>query len=1040
VVLEKTSCGTFGVRVIDRPGRVGLVACVLGACRPADGVVTAGHPSTASAASSGNAAAAQAGNASGLAAIDATLELITRNYVDPKGIVPRQMFLSALQSIQDEVEHILLLDPGSGPTVRLRVGKQERAFAIDALKSPRAVGSKLREVFRFLESRASDEQLDLQKLEVAACRGLLSSLDRHCALLSPEDSASLDGTSDVTAGVGVVLSLKNQALTILRAVPGSPAARSGLRRLDRIAGIDGESTLNMTLDDAVTRLRGRPGSRLTLKVSRTGDGGWEGERPFPLFREEVFVQSVTSRLLAPGIGYVRIEMLQASTEDELDTQLKGLKESGELTGLVLDLRDNSGGLLAQAVRVADRFLERGVIASVAGAAEPREEKRAVSAGTEPPYPLAILVNAVTASGAEIVAAALKQREATVIVGQQTFGMGSIQLVFPRIAGDSSVKLTVAEFFGPDGVSVQGRGLLPDVQLLPATIDPVEMRFAVSDSSRSERDRGPAFDDAAPASGGAALRLRYDRPLLERLKRLQRGSEAADEFELDFPIRFARDLVSDMRSSKRSSGDDSRQEFVDKIRALELASSTRLKQLGIDWSLPATGTQAVPKASDFEVSVRSDRPSNSARAGESMAIVVTVKNNSTLPIHQLRAVTSSDAGYLDRRELLFGRIDPGKAVTATAPLGQCTSDVDGLDTRGARGSATRRSCRIPMDTPSRQDTANIRFEAANGEPPPSGELRTSIEALPPPAFQWSHQLVDDREGNGDGLLEPTERATLYVTVKNVGPGRSPAAEANLRSLSGGAVLVRAGRFSLSSMNPGEAREVKFTVDLLKRPPKDVLELELSTLDRELHIVASEIIRLPVPQSGLAVESGSGFSTVATSTQVRKQPLPGADSAGALEQRSLVERRGQYGGFVKVGLGGSRFGFVPADSLLPATGRTARFRFTPSTASAAPRIEIAPLARDYRGPVARITGTAIDSDRVLAFSGNRKVFYQSGEAGSAPTRLPFEFDVSLNPGANVITLVARGRDTTSSPVRVVLRRYGPNGETLFGQDVAAALPRE
>jgi carboxyl-terminal processing protease len=236
-----------------------------------------------------------------------------------------------------------------------------------------------------------------------------------------------------------------------------------------------------------------------------------------------------------------------------------------------------------------------VIASVAGAAEPREEKRAVSAGTEPPYPLAILVNAVTASGAEIVAGALKQREAAVIVGQQTFGMGSIQLVFPRIAGDSSVKLTIAEFFGPDGVSVQGRGVSPDVQLLPATIDPVEMGFAVSDSSRSERDRGPAFDDAAPASGGAALRLRYDRPLLERLKRLERGSEAADEFELDFPIRFARDLVSDMRSSKRSSWGDSRQEFVDKVRALELASlSTRLKQLGIDWSLPATGTKAVPK--------------------------------------------------------------------------------------------------------------------------------------------------------------------------------------------------------------------------------------------------------------------------------------------------------------------------------------------------------------------------------------------------------------------------------------------------------------
>src|SRR5262249_23293965 len=345
------------------------------------------------------------------------------------------------------------------------VDTEEREFRVDNVQGPWDVSARLREVFAFLQQHLKDSEVDLREVEYAACNGILRTLDPHSVFLSPDAFEEMNlSTSGHFGGLGTVFSIRDQMRTIMRPMPSTPAGRAGLKRLDRISKINNESSLNMPLDDAVNRLRGKPGSKVTIWIHRDGNEGWSGSKPFELVREEINIESVDSRQLAPGVGYVRIKQFQASTSDELDTALENFQKKGRLKGLVLDLRDNPGGLLDQAAKVADKFLDRGVIVATVGGTEPRDEKVAQRRGTEPPYPLVVLTNASSASASEIVAGALKNLDRAIIVGETTFGKGSVQLVFPRIAGGAALKLTIAQYLTPGDMSIQGVGVTPDIEL------------------------------------------------------------------------------------------------------------------------------------------------------------------------------------------------------------------------------------------------------------------------------------------------------------------------------------------------------------------------------------------------------------------------------------------------------------------------------------------------------------------------------------------------------------------------------------------------
>ena len=432
-----------------------------------------------------------------LVAVNETLKKIRSKYVDPSRVDPRQMFLSALNQVQREVAPVIVLHEEKSPRVKVRVDTEEKEFRVDTVVGPWDVSARLREVFAFLQENLRDTDVDLRSVEYAACNGMLHTLDPHSVFLSPDAYAEMNmSTSGHFGGLGIVISIREQQLTIMRPMPDTHAGRSGLKRLDRIIKINNESTLNMPLDDAVKRLRGKPGSKVTIWVHREGKDGWKGARAFELEREEISIDSVQYRTLEPGIGYIQIKQFQSSTSDELDEALAEMRKEGPPKGLVLDLRGNPGGLLDQAAQVADHFLQRGAIVTTVGGSEGREEKRAKRLGTEPNYPIVVLVNGSSASASEIVAGALKNHDRAVLVGQTTFGKGSVQLVFSRIAGGAALKLTIAQYLTPGGISIQGVGVTPDIELDPMTADNLEMDLFRSETRLSERDLSKSLSNAA----------------------------------------------------------------------------------------------------------------------------------------------------------------------------------------------------------------------------------------------------------------------------------------------------------------------------------------------------------------------------------------------------------------------------------------------------------------------------------------------------------------------------------------------------------------
>ncbi|MCC6213775.1 MAG: PDZ domain-containing protein [Polyangiaceae bacterium] len=971
-----------------------------------------------------------------LAAVNETLETIRDKYVDPSRVVPRRMFLAAVDRVQREVAQVMVSHEPGSPTIKVRVETEEREFRVDNVHGHWDVAARLREVFAFLQQHLKGTEVDLRDVEYAACNGMLRTLDPHSVFLSPEAYRDMNlSTSGAFGGLGIVISVRDQLLTIMRPMPDTPAGRSGLRRFDRILKINSESTLNMPLDDAVKRLRGEPGTQVTIWIQRDGPEGWQGTRPFELTREEIKIRSVDSRSLAPGVGYVRLKQFQASTADELAAALDELEKKEKLKGLVLDLRGNPGGLLDQAARVADKFLDEGVIVATVGGSEGREEKRASKAGTAPNYPVVVLVDGSSASASEIVAGALKGQNRAVVVGQTTFGKGSVQLVFPRITPDgAALKLTIAQYLTPGDVSIQGVGVVPDVELDPMTADTLEMDLSRSeDSFVKERDLSRSL-----SSGGRRLTerptyvLRYVMPESVRAELRELGGEVDDEFRLDLPIKFSRDLVQRLQPAERAEQLRQARAFVEEAqRAEDQTIAADLGRIGIDWSLPPAGAEGAV-ADDFEVTVRTDRKDATVAAGEGMQLEVAVKNKGTKPIWQLRAVTKSDGPYWDERELVFGKIGPGETKTATAPLGWC--EIEGRKPGSTKpvAAGAKRTCRIPRSAVTRQDVVRVRFHAGGGAPPRDAEIRPTVTSLPRPAFAYSYQVVDDRPGNGDGILARGEGATVHLTVKNVGKGRSFDTQANLQNLTGDGILLHAGRFDVSDMAPGDVREVAFTFDVLAQLAESVVRLDLSVSDRDLGVVASEKVELAITRTGAFVQPASGKVRAGPAgASIRGQALLAAAEVARLAKGSVVERVGTLGEFTKVKLAGNRFAFVETRALEDAGAAPVSLALEPILARSPPLLEVSTGALSTREETMMVEATATDGDRVLdafVFVGGRKVFYRSNRNGADPKRVTFQVPAKLRPGINVITVVARENDDTVSRYTRIIRRDGPNGEAL------------
>jgi len=312
--------------------------------------------------------------------------------------------------------------------------------------------------------RSYVEEVPVKELVYGAIDGMLASLDPHSGFMPPDVYKEMKiDTRGEFGGLGIEITLKDEILTIVTPIEDTPAFRAGLAAGDRILKIGDQYTKGMEIMGAVRLMRGAPGTDVTIAVMREG---FEKPKEFTLKREVIKIKSIKAKTLEDGFGYIRVTQFQERTASDLERALEGLrKESGGgLKGLVVDLRNNPGGLLDQAVDVADLFLAEGLIVYTKGReADAQMEFSAKRSGTEPDYPMVVLINGGSASASEIVAGALQDHGRGVILGVQSFGKGSVQTILP-LGDDSGLRLTTARYYTPKGTSIQAKGITPDIEV------------------------------------------------------------------------------------------------------------------------------------------------------------------------------------------------------------------------------------------------------------------------------------------------------------------------------------------------------------------------------------------------------------------------------------------------------------------------------------------------------------------------------------------------------------------------------------------------
>ncbi|MBW2465798.1 MAG: S41 family peptidase [Deltaproteobacteria bacterium] len=320
------------------------------------------------------------------------------------------------------------------------------------------------------------DDVDTKETLEGAIKGMLTSLDPHSSFLKPDDFKELQvETKGSFSGIGIEITIKDDMLTVVSPIEDTPAFKAGIKAGDRIIKINGESTKDMTIFEAVKILRGPKDTEVTISVHRED---WTDIQEFTIIRGVIPIHSIRANILEPGYGYIRITNFQRNTSVDLNKSIDDFLKEGALKGLVLDLRNNPGGLLDVSVKVADIFLDEGIIVSTKGRIkEQNMEFSAHGGGPDYEFPIVVLINGGSASASEIVAGALQDHKRALILGTQSFGKGSVQTIIPMGDG-AGLRLTTARYYTPNGTSIQATGITPDV-LVPE-----------ADSKEDDAEKGP----------------------------------------------------------------------------------------------------------------------------------------------------------------------------------------------------------------------------------------------------------------------------------------------------------------------------------------------------------------------------------------------------------------------------------------------------------------------------------------------------------------------------------------------------------------------
>ena len=977
---------------------------------------------------------------------------VVNNYVDPNRVRPRLMLVKGLEWVQRSVAEVQVsgelppatFDPPSCQTandcpreawplstpgefecfegeclpvpgeITITVDTESRDLSTRDVRAPWDLTSRMCEIFRFLDDNLP-EDVERPQVEYSAINGILSTLDPHSNLLVPDVFEEMQmGTRGEFGGLGIVISMHpgppcSGHLSIMEVMEGSPAEAAGLQRMDRIVRIDDQPTSCMNLSEAVSRMRGTPGTTVRIWIRRNGTGR---SRPVDIVRARIQIDSVESRMLANGVGYIKIENFQINTTTELRAHLSELHRQG-MRSLVLDLRDDPGGLLDQAIRVVDTFLPSGTIVLTDGARpEDRESRSAEMADTEPNYPMVVLVNGGSASASEIVAGALRNHDRAIIIGERTFGKGSVQTIYEFDDG-SALKLTVAQYLTPGERSIQSVGIVPDLEFGTMTVERDRVDLDPRSRTIREADLEQHLSQRTAQAAEAELRLLLLRdeprpPSASQCPRVFRCDEEQEESWSEEAVNFAQQLLSGQPGTTRPELIRQASRLVEERQAQEIDEvAEALRPLRVNWS----GGESEGSA-DLEATISVGDGGDTLEAGGSSLLRVQVTNTGEATLSRLRGTTASDSPLLNDHELVFGRLEPGQSRSWEVPI-----------------------C-IPAGSTSRADPVTVSFVDQAEHELPEASTRLTVDGREHPSFSYGVQLIDVQHGNGDGRLQRGERASIRIAVRNEGPGESSReADVRLRNEAGDTVVVRSCRHTLGQMNAGSLEVVSAEVEVNQAHEGDTVTLELNITDPRMREAMVERLELPIAEPSQAPETERAVVAVtADDTPLRQAPSSDATIVARAPSGAAFRVTARSGDFYRLNLGGGRPGWVAASSTQTAARPAPRV--TEAMANRPPQISLAsdpPLA--IRDETLHLEGEVTDPDRVLdmyIFVGRRKPFYLSNRRSQDQHQLTFSADIPLEGGSNQVLIVARETSDLVSRRHLVVRRDHPDGTPIQTRD--------
>ena len=945
---------------------------------------------------------------------------LKRFYVEPDRIKPKEMLIESLSWLEKIIPEVQVNVNDESEEIEILVDKTSKIIGISRIRQLGELYNTLNDVLHFVNENKYHE-IKAEDIEYAAINGMLAQLDPHSVVFPPKDFTEFKiGTSGKFGGLGMVVGLRDGILTVISPIEGTPAFRAGLKSGDKIIAIDEDSTINMSLQEAVNKLRGDPSTSVILIVEIKKS---QTNKTVTLIREIIAIPTVDSKLVDGNIGYIKVRNFQEDTSQALEEKIAELTaESGTLKGFILDLRNNSGGLLGQAIDVADKFLSSGmVVVTVEPMGKQKIQKAKKSSKDLAKCPLVVIIDAGSASGAEIVAGALKDNNRAILIGDTSFGKGTIQQLVDLMGG-AALKLTVGKYLTPNFTDIQSVGITPDILLAQSQVSKDEINLFNESKHFREKDLKKHLDEHSKAE------LPYEKikylsftdpdsdSETEEQKQKQKDEDyyKIPDLEKDTHVQFAKRIILNTPSYDKNEDllGQLKPIFEDFKKDEEVKISDALSTLDIDWS---TGeTIALPSVTTNLQLV----PSNGKlKASEELKIEISVTNNSTGTLYQLRGITESKNLLIDKHEFIFGKVETGMTKTSSKTI------------------------KIPQNSISRKDELLIKFSEFNEHAPEDIKSAISISAQPKPVFSYSYQIIDEGEGltgNGDGIIQKGEVVDLVLFVKNIGKGTSEKNIIALRDLDHKEVFIEKGKMELGELLPGESKSLKLKLSVRDTLEADSFSVDITIADTTFGTRISGKLEFNVDQNNndekiqltnkvlkvtdnyVPIYNGKSLST----------PIIAYASKGTV---LMADKETQAWTWCRVKMPEGRFGWIPSDNLelsilAESNQQTALELFLQNVP---PQIELdsQDLHDTFRQEYLYLSGTARDDNTikyVYILVNDDKVFYRSNREASETEKsnLSFASDIPLEDGPNIISIVTRDdQDLLSTKSFVVTKIPSP-----------------